>query len=226
MSINYSLRAHDFWAFVPWEKRAEKQNPFWTHSMKHSLRAGLYARVSTADQQTLPLQIEAMREYAERRGWTVTVEVQDVNGGAKHRPKREELIRLARQRKLDVILVWRLDRWGRSLADVVHSLEELRARKVDFASVTEGLDFSTPAGRAMSQMLGVFAEFERNVLRDRVLAGLAHAKQKGKILGRPVTARKKADKVQQLWAEGLNKKQIAERLNIGRASVYRALETV
>lgn len=193
---------------------------------KHTLRAGLYARVSTADQQTLPLQIEAMREYAEHRGWTVITEVQDINGGAKHRPKREELIQMAKQRKLDVVVVWRLDRWGRSLSDVVASLEELRARKVDFASVTEGLDFSTPAGRAMSQMLGVFAEFERNVLRDRVLAGLAHAKQKGTVLGRPVTARHKADQVRQLWAEGLNKKQIAKELKIGRASVYRALETV
>jgi putative DNA-invertase from lambdoid prophage Rac len=192
--------------------------------VKPPLRAGLYARVSIADQQTLPLQIADMREYAQRRGWTVIKEVQDVNGGTKQRPKREELIQMAKRRQLDVIVVWRLDRWGRSLADVVHSLEELRARKVDFASVTEGLDFSTPAGRAMSQMLGVFAEFERNVLRDRVRAGLEHARQKGKILGRPATAREKTDEIRELSAKGLNKKQIAARLHIGRASVFRALE--
>jgi len=165
-----------------------------------------------------------MREYAQRRGWTVIKEVQDVNGGTKQRPKREELIQMAKRRQLDVIVVWRLDRWGRSLADVVHSLEELCARKVDFASVTEGLDFSTPAGRAMSQMLGVFAEFERNVLRDRVRAGLEHARQKGKILGRPATAREKTDEIRELSAKGLNKKQIAARLHIGRASIYRVLE--
>src|SRR5271167_1301666 len=140
--------------------------------MKPALRAGLYARVSTADQQTLPLQIADMRQYAERRGWTVVKEAQDINGGAKQRPKREELIKLAKQRKLDVIIVWRLDRWGRSLSDLTHSLEELRAIKVDFVSVTEGLDFSTPTGRAMAGMLSIFSEFERDVLRDRVRAGL------------------------------------------------------
>jgi putative DNA-invertase from lambdoid prophage Rac len=148
--------------------------------MKQALRAGLYARVSTADQQTLPMQISAMSEYAERRGWTVVTTVQDINGGTKQRPKREELIKLARQRKLDVIIVWRLDRWGRSLSDLTQSLEELRALKVHFVSVTEGLDFTTPIGRAMAGMLGIFAEFERDVLRERVKAGMEHARAKGK----------------------------------------------
>jgi putative DNA-invertase from lambdoid prophage Rac len=192
--------------------------------VKQTLRAALYARVSTADQQTLPLQIGDMRKYAEHRGWTVVKEAQDINGGTKQRPKREELIKLARQRKLDVIIVWRLDRWGRSLSDVVHSLEELRAVKVDFVSVTEGLDFTTPAGRAMVGMLSIFSEFERDVLRDRVCAGLAHAKQQGQILGRPASAMAKTDKIRELSAQGLNKIAIADRLKIGRASVYRALE--
>jgi putative DNA-invertase from lambdoid prophage Rac len=188
------------------------------------LRAGLYARVSTADQQTLPMQIAAMTDYALRRGWMVTTTVQDINGGTKHRPKREELIKMARRRQLDVIIVWRLDRWGRSLSDLTHSLEELRTLLVDFVSVTEGLDFSTPTGRAMGQMLGIFAEFEREVLRDRVRAGLEHAKRKGVVLGRPKSAQAKTRKVLELVAQGLNKKQIAEQLHIGRASVYRALE--
>jgi DNA invertase Pin-like site-specific DNA recombinase len=192
--------------------------------MNQPLRAGLYARVSTADQQTLPMQINAMTEYALRRGWMVLASVQDVNGGTKQRPKREELIKMARRRQLDVIIVWRLDRWGRSLSDLTHSLEELRALKVDFVSVTEGLDFSTPTGRAMGQMLGIFAEFEREVLRDRVRAGLEHAKRKGKKLGRPTTAREKSQKVLELASQGLNKAQIAKALHIGRASVYRALE--
>jgi putative DNA-invertase from lambdoid prophage Rac len=192
--------------------------------MKQTLRAGLYARVSTADQQTLPMQISAMREYAERRGWTVVTTVQDINGGTKQRPKREELIKLARQRKLDVIIVWRLDRWGRSLSDLTQSLEELRALKVDFVSVTEGLDFTTPIGRAMAGMLGIFAEFERDVLRERVKAGMQHARLKGKVLGRPTTARDKADEIQKLLAVGLNKKEIANRLGVGRASIYRVLE--
>jgi putative DNA-invertase from lambdoid prophage Rac len=187
------------------------------------LRAALYARVSTAEQQTLPLQTQAMEEYAQRRGWTVVASVQDVNGGTKHRPKREELIQMARRRQLDVIVVWRLDRWGRSLSDVFQSLEELHARKVDFASVTEGLDFTTPAGRALAGMLGIFAAFERDVLRERVKSGLEHARAKGKVLGRPTTARDKTDRILKLAAEGFNKSQIAQRLHIGRASVYRAL---
>jgi putative DNA-invertase from lambdoid prophage Rac len=131
---------------------------------------------------------------------------------------------MAQRRQLDVIVVWRLDRWGRSLADMVHSLKELRARKVDFASVTESLDFSTPAGRAMSQMLGVFGEFERNVLRDRVRAGMEQARSKGKVLGRPTTARNMVGEIQQLLAEGISKKEIAKRLGVGRASIYRVLE--
>jgi DNA invertase Pin-like site-specific DNA recombinase len=105
-------------------------------SSKH-FGAAFYARVSTADQQTTPLQIGAMQDYARRRGWTIVAEVRDVNGGAKLRPKREELLKLARQRKLDVIIVWRLDRWGRSLHDVLQSLEELRELDVDFVSVTQ-----------------------------------------------------------------------------------------
>jgi putative DNA-invertase from lambdoid prophage Rac len=192
--------------------------------MKQTLRTGLYARVSTADQQTLPMQISAMSEYAERRGWIVVTTVQDINGGTKHRPKREELIKLARQRKLDVLIVWRLDRWGRSLSDLTQSLEELRALKVDFVSVTEGLDFTTPIGRAMAGMLGIFAEFERDVLRERVKAGMEHARAKGKVMGRPTTARDKADEIKELLVEGLSKKEIANRLGVGRASVYRVLE--
>ena len=165
-----------------------------------------------------------MQDYTQRRGWKVVAEVQDINGGAKLRPKREELLKLARQRKLDVIIVWRLDRWGRSLHDVLQSLQELHELGVDFVSVTEGLDFATSTGRAMAGMLAIFAQFEREILRERVLAGLAHARSKGKVLGPPRTARNKADQIRQLLADGLSKAQIARKLKIGRASVYRALE--
>lgn len=188
-----------------------------------TLRAGLYARVSTAEQQTLPLQMIAMQDYAQRRGWTIVAEVQDVGSGAKKRPKREELLKLARRRQLDVIIVWRLDRWGRSLFDLTQSLEDLRTIGVDFVSITEALDLTTPTGRAMAGMLSIFAQFEREVLRERVLAGLAHAKAKGKRLGRPASARAQSDEIHKLFAQGLNKNQIAQQLNIGRASVFRAL---
>jgi len=186
-------------------------------------RVGLYARVSTAEQQTLPMQIAALRDYAERRGWTIALEVQDVGNGAKQRPKREGLIKLAKRRHLDVILVWRLDRWGRSLVDLITSLQELAAVDVGFISLTESLDLTTPTGRAMIGMMAVFAQFERELLNERVKAGMAEARRKGKTFGRPATARAKTDKIRELFSQGLSKQQIAERLHIGRASVFRAI---
>ena len=117
------------------------------------MRVGLYARVSTQDQQTLPLQMEAMRQYVQARGWQVTLEVEEVNSGAVQRPKRDQLLKKARRRELDVILVWRLDRWGRSLADLITSLQELTTLGVGFVSLTEALDMTTPTGRAMAGLL-------------------------------------------------------------------------
>jgi DNA invertase Pin-like site-specific DNA recombinase len=198
-----------------------------TSLMQTPLRAGLYARVSTSEQQTLPLQMIAMQDYAQRRGWDIVAEIQDIGSGAKKRPKREELIKLAKRRQLDVIVVWRLDRWGRSVSDLTHSLEDLRTIGVDFVSITEALDLTTPTGRAMAQMLSIFSEFERAVLRERVLAGMTQAKKRGtrsgKPIGRPATARDQSEKIRQLFSQGLNKAEIAKRLNIGRASVFRAL---
>src|SRR5690348_6847506 len=104
------------------------------------LRAGLYARVSTHDQQTLPLQLAAMRDYVAKRGWKTGLEIQDVGSGASLRPKREELLKAARRRELDRIVVWRLDRWGRSLLDLVTTLQELASLDVGFVSLSEALD--------------------------------------------------------------------------------------
>jgi putative DNA-invertase from lambdoid prophage Rac len=188
-----------------------------------ALRAGLYARVSTHDQQTLPMQNRVMREYAARRGWTIVTQVKEVGSGASHRQKREKLIEAARRRDIDVVLVWRLDRWGRSVTDLLATLQELEHLGVGFVSLTEALDLTTPAGRAMAAMLAVFAEFEREVLRERVRAGLAHARQNGKTLGRPLTAALKADRIQKLYRSGISKSQIARQLSIGRTSVRRIL---
>jgi putative DNA-invertase from lambdoid prophage Rac len=109
---------------------------------------------------TLPLQLSAMREHAERRGWNIVMTVEDVGSGVRERPQREDLIRAARRRELDLILVWRLDRWGRSLVDLVTTLQELTALPVGFVSLSEALDLTTPSGRALAGMLAVFAEFE------------------------------------------------------------------
>ena len=121
------------------------------------------------------MQLSAMRDYVRRRGWTVAMKVEDVGSGARDRPKREELLRAARRRELDLVVDWRLDRWGRSLVDLVTTLQELGTLKVGFISLTEALDMTTPSGRALAGMLAVFAEFERDILRDRVKAGIAQA---------------------------------------------------
>jgi putative DNA-invertase from lambdoid prophage Rac len=186
-------------------------------------RVGLYARVSTHDQQTLPMQLSAMREYAKKRNWTVAVEVKDVGSGATTRPERERLIEAARRRQIDLVLVWRLDRWGRSLVDLVTTLQELTALHVGFVSLSEALDLTTPSGRALAGMLAVFAEFERDILRDRVKAGIAQARKEGRPHGRPKTAGKLQGEMQQLKKDGLSNRQIAKKLNVSRTSVIRLL---
>ena len=186
-------------------------------------RAGLYARVSTHDQQTLPMQLAAMRDYARKRGWNVIVEVKDVGSGAALRQKREELLAAARRRDIDLVVVWRLDRWGRSLVDLVNTLQELVSLKVGFVSLSEALDLTTASGRALAGMLAVFAEFERDILRDRVKAGIAQARKEGKPHGRPITAGLHLQKVKELFRKGLSKREIAKQIGISRTSVRRLL---
>ena len=169
------------------------------------------------------MQNRAMREYAARRGWTITMQVKEVGSGASQQQLREKLLGAARRREIDVVLVWRLDRWGRSVTDLLATLQELEYLGVGFVSLTEALDLTTPAGRAMAGLLAVFAGFEREILGERVRAGLAHARQNGKRLGRPVTAALQADKVRKLRRSGLSKSEIARRLDIGRTSVRRIL---
>jgi putative DNA-invertase from lambdoid prophage Rac len=193
---------------------------FWPEG---KIRVGLYARVSTHDQQTLPLQIRAMRDYVAKRGWKAVLEVQDVGSGALLRPNREELLKAARRRELDRIVVWRLDRWGRSLLDLITTLQELASLDVGFVSLSEALDLTTPSGRALAGMLAVFAEFERDILRDRVKAGIAQARKEGRPHGRPATVAKYASQVRALAREGLNKSAISRRLRISRTSVRRFL---
>ena len=194
-----------------------------SHKEPKMFRAGLYARVSTLDQHTLPLQMRAMREYAAQRGWTIAMQVKEVGSGAIAREQRQELIDAARRREIDVVLVWRLDRWGRSLMDLVTTLQELSDLNVGFVSLTEALDLTTSTGRAMAGMLSVFAAFERDILRERVRAGLAYARQRGMRLGRPATAAIKTAEVRKLFRQGISKAAIARQLRIGRTSVRRIL---
>ena len=138
-------------------------------------RAALYSRVSTNDQHTLSMQSRNMREYAARRGWSIAMQVREVGSGAAQREAREKLLDAARRREIDIVVVWRLDRWGRSVTDLLATLQELEHLGVGFVSLTEALDLTTPSGRARVGLLAVFAEFEREILRKRVRAGLPSA---------------------------------------------------
>ena len=185
-------------------------------------RAAIYARVSTVDQQTIPEQVRQLEELAARRGWTIVRVVREVASGAARRAKRDELLASARRREIDAVLVWKLDRWGRSVADLVATLHELTALGVAFVSLTEALDLSTPSGRALATMLAVFAEFERDMLRERVRSGLDRVRREGKRLGRPPTAARHAEEIHAL-AHRFSQAEIARRLRIGASSVRRIL---
>jgi DNA invertase Pin-like site-specific DNA recombinase len=162
-----------------------------------------------------------MAAYAQQRGWSIVHMVTEIGSGVSERRQREQLMRAARRRDIDAIAVWRLDRWGRSLADLVGTLQELHALGVGFISLSETLDFTTPAGRAMAGVLAIFAEFEREILRERVKAGIAQARRRGTRQGRPPSIAHHAGAVQQLSAAGLSKSAIARQLGISRTSVRR-----
>src|SRR6266849_9861955 len=187
------------------------------------MKIGCYARVSTQDQQTLPLQRDAIAAYAQQRGWSIVATITEVGSGARARRQRDQLMRAARRRELDAIVVWRLDRWGRSVVDLVSTLHELQELGVGFISLHEALDFTTPTGRAMAGLLAIFAQFEREILRERVKAGIAQARKRGTPHGRPPTVAHHAAAVRQLAAAGLSKSAIARQLGLSRTSVRRLI---
>lgn len=192
------------------------------HPPLDTIRVALYARISDRDQHSLDFQLDALREHVERRRWAIASESREVGSGAVRRPMREQVMTEARQRQIDAIAVWKLDRWGRSLPDLITTLDELRELDVAFVSVTESLDFSTAPGRAMAGLLAVFAQFERELLHERIRAGIANARAKGVRFGRPRTALNKAFEVQSMIAQGYTVSSVARALGICRASVRNA----
>ena len=189
-------------------------------------RAAIYIRVST-DGQTVDNQSLELEQAAEKAGWEI-VSVYDDNGvsGAKSREQREAFDRLckdATRRKFDVVMAWSVDRLGRPLQDLVGFLIELHAVGVDLYLHQQGIDTTTPAGKALFQMLGVFAEFERSMIQERVKAGLRRAKAQGKTLGRPKVSRDTEKAVLAARATGTGKRKIARQLGIGVSTVNRIL---
>ena len=200
-------------------------------NVKPAKRVAIYARVST-DDQTTQHQRRALEEVAARSGWEV-VAVYDDDGvsGAKGREYRKQFDRLlkdAARREFDIVAAWSVDRLGRSMQDLVGFLNELHALKIDLYLHQQGVDTTTPGGRAMFQMLGVFAEFERALIQERVKAGLARARAEGKTLGRRTgwrkEKRKNADEVRQLRDAGVSIRGIATTLTMSTSTVQTILK--
>ena len=189
------------------------------------MRVALYARVSTLNGQNPEVQLAELREYSSRRGWTVAGEYVDegVSGAKESRPALNRLMADAHRRRFAVLLVWKVDRFGRSLRHLVNALADLDAAGVAFVSLRDNLDLSTPSGRLMFQVVGAMAEFERALTQERVRAGLRLARSKGKRIGRP-RADVNPEQVATLRAAGASWRVISERLDIGVGTAVRALQ--
>ena len=188
-------------------------------------RAAIYARVSTTNGQTPENQLAELRKAARRMGWRVVEEYVDHSiSGAKGRDKRpayDALCKAATRKEFDVVMAWSVDRLGRSLQDLVQFLGELHAKGVDLYLDRQGVDTTTSGGKALFQMMGVFAEFERAMIRERVNAGLARAKAQGKRLGRPRITGTKEGRIRALLEKGMGMNRVAKTVGCGVSAVQR-----
>jgi len=200
---------------------------------KPTKTAAIYARVSTRNGQTTENQLRELRAVAKRHGWkVVTTYTDDGVSGAKGRDKRpglDALLTGVARREFEVVAAWSVDRLGRSLQDLIGTLNELRAKNVDLYLHKQGLDTSTPAGKAMFGMLGVFAEFEREIIAERIHAGLARAREQGTKSGKPFGRPERFGAVRKqvivLKDQGLGTRRIAEKLKVSRSTVIKALRS-
>jgi len=193
-------------------------------SSRPSIRVALYARVSTSNGQQDPeVQLQELRAYCARRGWTVFSEYVDrgISGAKERRPQLDRLLVDCRKRRVDAVVVYRYDRFARSLRQLVNALEEFRSLGIEFVSLHEGVDTSTPNGRLVFGIFASIAEFERELIRDRVRSGLAHARACGKRLGRPRAVVDVA-RIAALRAQGRSWASIATEMGIGEGTVRRA----
>jgi DNA invertase Pin-like site-specific DNA recombinase len=189
-------------------------------------KVAIYARVST-DQQTTENQLRELREVAARSGWVVTKEYIDHGiSGAKGRDKRpafDALLKDAVRKEFDVIAAWSVDRLGRSLTDLLGFLDDIHAKGIGLYLHQQGVDTTTPGGKALFQMVGVFAEFERAMIQERVKAGLARARSQGKTLGRPKVDQTIEAEILALRQTGIGQLKIAKTLGVGTGTVQRVL---
>jgi len=185
--------------------------------------AAIYARVSTHNGQNPEMQLGEVRAYCKRREWTVSGEYVDrgISGSKEHRPALDRLLADCRKRRVDAVVVHRYDRFARSVRQLVNALEEFRSLGIDFVSLHEGVDTSTPNGRLVFGIFASIAEFERELIRDRVRSGLAAARARGRQLGRPRVA-VDASRIAELRAQGRGWKSIASELGVGVGTILRA----
>ena len=189
--------------------------------------AALYARVSTTDKgQDTDLQLNELREFARKRDWESIEYVDEgISGSKVKRPNLDEMLVAARKRKVDAVVVWRMDRLGRSLSHLLQLLNEFQTLGVAFVSLRENIDMTTATGRLMAHMIGAFAEFERELIRERVKAGIATARRKGKRIGRKPVPPIVLQQMIKLHLEGLAIRKIAERTKSSIGSVHRTIDS-
>jgi DNA invertase Pin-like site-specific DNA recombinase len=186
------------------------------------LKIALYVRVSTEDQK-VDLQLDALRQYAESRNIEIFKEYIDhISGSKSSRPALDELMADARRKRFKAVVVFKVDRLGRSVAHLLHVLTELQVLEVDFVSLQEAIDTGTPAGKMVFTFLGAVAEFERAIISERVKAGMAAAKKRGKHCGRPKLAFD-IELVKRLRLEGYSLREISKRTDISISSLSRKL---
>ena len=194
---------------------------------KKRAKVALYARVST-DGQTTENQLQELRKVADRNGWQIIQEFVDhgISGakGRDQRPAFDEMCKGVIRKEFDLVMAWSVDRLGRSLQHLVTFLDELHSKKVDLFLHRQGIDTTTPAGKMMFQMLGVFAEFERAMIKERINAGLAKARAQGKTLGRPKVSLQVENKIRKLRSTGKGIRKIASELRVGVSTVKRVVD--
>jgi DNA invertase Pin-like site-specific DNA recombinase len=212
------LERHPFPSHKIYSLQGHRKAGFWT------MRVAVYARVSTNNGQQDPeVQLRELREYCARRGWEICGEYVDHISGAKDkRPALDRLMAEAHRRRFDAVIVWKFDRFARSVSHLLRALETFRNLGIEFVSLSEQVDTSTPMGKMVFTVLGAVAELERSLIVERVKAGLRNARAKGKRLGRPRVS-VSATKIQELRTEGLTSREIARRCRVSKTTIIRTL---
>ena len=199
--------------------------------LQQSFRVAIYARVSTPDGkgQSPQMQLHELREHCERRGWQMLGEYVDRMTGSKDsRPELDHLMADAHKRRFDVVIVWKFDRFARSVSHLLRALETFKALGIEFVSFSEQLDTSTPAGKLVFTVLGAVAELERSLIIERVRAGMRNAKAKGKRIGRPARTYLDQDARRAMWEAhtrgGVSLRRLATQFSTSLGSVQRAIQ--